>query len=60
LQVCGLGGFVLSLALLAGLAALSGCNSTGSNAAAINAMDNPANSCGPDGSSDIEDCRNSS
>lgn len=50
--------FILSLALLAGLAAVSGCSSTGNSAAAVNAMDNPPNSCGPGGSQDIEDCRN--
>ncbi|MDQ0514860.1 hypothetical protein [Kaistia geumhonensis] len=53
--------FFLSLAMLAGLSAVSGCSSTGagnaaSDAAAINAMDNPPNSCGPGGSQNIEDC----
>ncbi len=51
--------FFLSLAMLAGLAAVSGCTGTGnaaSDAAAINAMDNPPNSCGPGGSQNIEDC----
>lgn len=50
--------FILSLAMVAGLAAVSGCSSTGNNAAAIQAMDNPPNSCGPGGSQNIEDCDN--
>jgi hypothetical protein len=44
------------LAGLAGLTGVSGCSSTGNSAAAIQAMDNPPNSCGPGGSQDIEDC----
>lgn len=49
--------FVLSVAVMAGLSGLYGCSSTsGNNAAAIQAMDNPVNSCGPGGSQDINDC----
>ncbi len=47
---------VLTLALLAAFPAVSGCSSTGNNAAAINAMDNPPNSCGPGGKADVVDC----
>ena len=50
---------ILSLMMVTGLAGLSGmagCSSTGNSAAAIQAMDNPPNSCGPGGSQDIEDC----
>ncbi len=43
---------------LSGLSGLAGCSSTGNNAAAIQAMDNPPNSCGPGGSQNIEDCDN--
>lgn len=46
------------LAFAGGFAALSGCSSTGNTAAALNEMNNPANSCGPGGSADIEDCDN--
>ena len=48
--------FFLSLAIIAGLGSVSGCSSTGNNAAAVNAMDNPVNACGTDGSSNINDC----
>ncbi len=50
---------MLSLVMVTGLSALSGlaaCSSTGNSAAAIQAMDNPPNSCGPDGSQNIDDC----
>ncbi len=50
--------FILSLAVIAGLAAVSGCSSTGSGntAAAVDMMNNPVNACGTDGSSNINDC----
>jgi hypothetical protein len=47
---------VLTLALLAAVPAVSGCSSTGNSAAAINAMNNPPNSCGPGGKADVVDC----
>lgn len=47
---------VLTLALLAAVPAVSGCSSTGNSAAAINAMNNPPNSCGPGGKPDVVDC----
>lgn len=46
----------LSLAVIAGLSAVSGCSSTGNTAAAVNMMDNPVNACGTDGSNNINDC----
>ena len=49
--------FFISLAVISGLTALSGCQS-GSSSAAMNAMDNPPNACGSGGSQNIEDCSN--
>jgi hypothetical protein len=49
---------LMSVALitsLSGLSGLVGCT-TNPNSAAIQAMDNPANSCGSGGSQNIEDC----
>ncbi len=48
--------FFLSLALISSMAGLSACQSGGSNSGAMQAMDNPPNSCGSGGSADIEDC----
>ena len=48
---------MLSLALLTSLFAVAGCQGTSNpNSPAIQAMDNPPNSCGPGGTADIEDC----
>jgi len=48
--------FLLSLAVLAGLSAVSGCTMQGDNARAIEAMNNPPNACGPGGTRDINAC----
>jgi len=48
--------FVLSLAMVASLSALTGCSSSGNSAAAVDMMNNPVNACGTDGSSNINDC----
>lgn len=48
---------LLSVALLASLFGIAGCQGTDNpNSAALQAMDNPPNSCGPGGSQNIEDC----
>ncbi|MCX5514907.1 hypothetical protein C3941_11185 [Kaistia algarum] len=49
----------LSLAVISGMVGLSGCQSgSNPNSPAMQAMDNPPNSCGSGGSQNIEDCNN--
>jgi hypothetical protein len=48
---------LLAAILVATLAPLAGCSGTGDNWAAVQAMNNPPNTCGPGGSRNIEDCR---
>ncbi len=47
--------FALAL-VLASLAPLAGCTG-GDNLAAVQAMNNPPNTCGPGGRAKVEDCR---
>ncbi|SHG50698.1 hypothetical protein SAMN02745157_4356 [Kaistia soli DSM 19436] len=43
------------LVLSSGLVGLTAC--TGDNLAAVQAMNNPPNTCGPGGSRNVEDCK---
>lgn len=50
---------LLSLAVISSMSAigsLTGCASSGNNAAAVQMMDVPVNACGSDGRSNINDC----
>ncbi len=49
---------LLSMCLMASLFGIAGCQATDNpNSPAIQALDNPPNSCGPGGSQNIEDCQ---
>lgn len=49
---------LLSMCLVASLFGIAGCQATDNpNSPAIQALDNPPNSCGPGGSQNIEDCQ---
>lgn len=48
---------LLAAAMAVNLLGLFGCQANDNpNSPALQAMDNPPNSCGPGGSSDVEDC----
>lgn len=46
---------LLAVAMAGSLASLAGC--VGNDAAAVQAMNNQPNTCGPGGTARIEDCR---
>ncbi len=48
---------ITALAVLALTGPLAACTGAGNNLAAVQAMNNPPNTCGPGGRPNVEDCR---
>ena len=46
-----------AITVVAALSPLSACTGAGNNLAAVQAMNNPPNTCGPGGRAKVEDCR---